>query len=157
MGYLRRLADRHEQVGVEFDQRDFIVTVLLEVDVEGNRIVCDYGADANAMNRLMRADALHFATQLDHIRIRFDSGPAVVTHYADAPAFVIALPQSILRMQRREGYRLHVPLGSPLRCEVSDPDAPGKRLSARVRDISICGMSLVDCPSGGRSRGERAI
>jgi flagellar brake protein len=146
VGYLRQIAERHEQVGVEFGQRDFIVTALLDVDSQAGRIVCDYGADANAMNRLLRASSLRLATQLDHVGVRFESGPAAPASLDGAPAFVIELPSSILRIQRREGYRLRVPLGRPLRCEIADPQSPGKRLAVRVRDISVCGMSLVDLP-----------
>ncbi|HVO89212.1 MAG TPA: flagellar brake protein [Casimicrobiaceae bacterium] len=146
IGFLRGVVERHEPVGVEFGSADFVVSALLDVDPERNRIVCDYAADAGAMTRLLRASELRFATHLDSIGIRFASGRAAPTSYTGAPAFTVPIPDSILRIQRREGYRLRIPLGRPLHCEVADPNAPEHKLMLRVRDISVCGLSLMAIP-----------
>jgi flagellar brake protein len=146
VGFLRALVARHERVGVEFGSGDFVVTALLAVDEHAGQVVCDYGADASAMNRLLRAERLRFATQLDHVDIRFLSDAAVAGDYDDGPAFRIALPTSLLRVQRREAYRLKLPLGRPLWCEIGEAETPNERIVVRVRDISVAGLSLADLP-----------
>jgi flagellar brake protein len=146
VGFLRSVAQRHEPVGVEFGQADFVVSALLDIDTERNRIVCDYAADAAAMTRLLRAPALRFTTHLDHIGIRFSSVRAVPTSFSGAPAFNVPIPDSIVRVQRREGYRLRVPLGRPLACEIRDAEPDGPPVQVQVRDISVCGLSLVGFP-----------
>jgi len=148
VGFLRNIAQRHLQVGVEFGEQDFIVTALLEVDPTAGRVICDYGADSAAMQRLLRAPGLRFMTQLDHVMIRFESARATAIHFADGPAFMVPLPPSIVRVQRREGYRLRIPVGRPLTCEVVPPDGSGRRTGIRVRDISVCGLSLAELPRG---------
>jgi c-di-GMP-binding flagellar brake protein YcgR len=52
----------------------------------------------------------------------------------------------MLRFQRRDCYRLKVPLGRPLLCSVPANDQGTERVSLRVRDISVAGVGLTDYP-----------
>ena len=66
--------------------------------------------------------------------------------FEDGLAFRIRLPESVLRFQRRDSYRLKIPLGRPLLCEVPANDEGTERVSVRVRDISVAGVGLIDYP-----------
>src|SRR5262249_39847953 len=88
-----------------------------------------------------------FITQLDHIRIQFEADYAEAVSYEDAPAFRIRLPEAITRLQRREFYRIRIPLGRPLPFVITpDPEVPDKTVTMRVVDLSCGGVALADCP-----------
>ena len=142
---LRAVADAREIVTAQFGgANDFVVTAVLGVDLAAGYVILDYGADEAAMQRLLRAERLRFATQLDHVRVSFQAGAAVAATYEDGPAFVVAIPDVVMRMQRRDAYRLKIPLGRPLMCSIPAQDAGGRATSVRVRDICVGGVGLAE-------------
>ena len=142
---LRAVGDAREIVTVQFGgANDFVVTAVLGVDLDAGVVILDYGADQPAMQRLLRSDRLRFAAQLDHVRVTFQASAAGAVAYGDGPAFVAALPAVLMRMQRRDAYRLKIPMGRPLTCHVPVEDAPGGAVRFRVRDIGVGGVGLVE-------------
>jgi len=147
VGLLRSVSAHRELVTVQFGgAQDFIVTAVLAVDHDAEEVVFDYGADESAMQRLLRAERLRVATQLDHVRISFNAGAAAAVSFEGGAAFRTGLPDSVLRLQRRDSYRLKIPLGRPLVCQVP-PAGDGAPLAIKVRDISVCGVGLTDYPT----------
>jgi c-di-GMP-binding flagellar brake protein YcgR len=50
-----------------------------------------------------------------------------------------------MRLQRRENYRIKLPLGQPVQCQVHwNPANPESLTSIRVADLSCGGLALVD-------------
>ena len=143
-GLLRAVGDARELVTVQFGgANDFLVTAVLGVDLDAGVVVLDYGADEAAMQRLLRSERLRFSTQLDHVRVTFQASAAQKVAYDDGPAFVVALPAVVMRMQRRDAYRLKIPMGRPLMCRVPVGSA-GATAAIRVRDICVGGVGLTD-------------
>jgi c-di-GMP-binding flagellar brake protein YcgR len=146
VGLLRAVSAHRELVTVQFGgAQDFVVTAVLAVNPDFEEVVLDYGADQAAMQRLLRSDRLRIATQLDHVRISFTADAAGAVSFEDGPAFRMRLPDSLLRFQRRDSYRLKIPLGRPLMCQVPS-EGGGAPLAIKVRDISVCGVGLTDYP-----------
>jgi c-di-GMP-binding flagellar brake protein YcgR len=147
VGLLRAVATHRELVTVQFGgAADFVVSAVLAVNPDFEEVVLDYGVDEGAMQRLLKSDRLRITTQLDHVRIHFQADMAEAVRFEDGLAFRIRLPDSMLRFQRRDCYRLKVPLGRPLLCSVPANDKGTERLSVRVRDISVAGVCLTDFP-----------
>jgi c-di-GMP-binding flagellar brake protein YcgR len=145
VGVLRSIAAHREIVSVQYGSaQEFIVSAVLAVYPEVDQLVLDYGADEKAMQRLLQAERLRVITQLDHVRVLFESGPGVAVAYDGGAALCVRVPQSILRFQRRDTYRLKVPLGRPLMLEVPAGDHMPKPAVLRVRDISVDGVGLFD-------------
>lgn len=146
VGLLRAVAAHRELVTVQFGGgSDFVVTAVLAVNPEFEEVVLDYGADEAAMQRLLRAERLRVSTQLDHVRMGFTADGAGAVSFEGGPAFRVRLPDSLLRFQRRDAYRLKVPLGRPLLCQVPAAGG-GSTLALKVRDISVAGIGLTDYP-----------
>ena len=129
----------------------FFVTAVLEVDDESGTLVCDYGVDAATTERLLAAPELTFITSLDHVRVQFSVSGAAAEHYEGGPAFRVALPDVVTRLQRREHYRLRVPRGRPMYCQLTPPvldenAQPAKRVAIPVYDISCGGVGLSGWP-----------
>jgi flagellar brake protein len=144
---LRGLIAHHALVTAHAGEHGaFFVTAVLEVDEDEGTIVCDYGVDAALTERLLGAPSLTFVTQLDHVRVQFSVSGAVAIDYEGGPAFRVDMPDVAVRLQRREHYRLKVPRGRPLYCQLAPSSAhggaDGKRIAVPIYDISCGGMGL---------------
>lgn len=145
---LRDIADKHALLTIHFNEgSDFIVTSLLAVNPDYEEVVIDCGADKVANARLLAAPRLTAVTFLDHIKIQFATGGAQQTTFEGTPAFRVRLPDSLLRLQRRNYYRVKIPLARPVICRVANPALPGKLLDLKVLDLSVGGLALLVNPA----------
>jgi c-di-GMP-binding flagellar brake protein YcgR len=145
VGLLRSLASHREIVTIQYGgPDDFIVSAILAVFPEVDQVVLDYGAHEKSMQRLLASNRLRFSTQLEHVRVQFQADAARAVAFEGAAAVAVRLPESVLRLQRRDTYRLKVPLGRPLMCEVPVGEHMPKAAALRVRDISVDGIGLSD-------------
>jgi c-di-GMP-binding flagellar brake protein YcgR len=128
-------------------EEDFIVTAVLAVNPEYDEVVLDYGVDHAVTERLLRAPGLEIVTQVDHIRVELAVDQAEAVMFEGALAFRIPLPSTMIRLQRREYYRIHIPLSRPVRCVVTpDPARPDATLALRIADLSCGGAGFADVP-----------
>jgi c-di-GMP-binding flagellar brake protein YcgR len=147
VGLLRSLAAHRELVTVQYgNAQEFLMSAVLAVYPEVDQLVLDYGADEKAMQRLLASTRLRMSAQLDHVRVLFQADSAVAVAFEGGPAVAVRLPESVLRFQRRDTYRLKVPLGRPLLCEVPAGEHMPRPTALRVRDISVDGLGLCDYP-----------
>lgn len=118
-------------------------TALLAVDDDGT-LVLD-GNRNEAMNRRMaNATRLVCSTQLDLVPIRFRLPTPATIDYEGYAAFRVAWPESLLRLQRREMYRLQVSPATPATLSIGDGDLPdGEASCLRVLDISGGGLAIA--------------
>jgi len=146
---LRTLVQKAAMVTVHFDQgRSFLLTLLLAVNQERNELILDVGND-NEMNRAaLMADKLIFTTSIDKVKVQFSLNKLLSETYEGRPAFRASLPESLLRLQRREYFRLSTPATTPIKCSVTAMRADGSSLVATTKllDISGGGAGLMVPP-----------
>lgn len=146
---LRSLIKATDLITAYFNEgSDFLLTALLAVDDAG--IVLDYGA-SEAMNRkLLAARKIILIATHDRVKIQFAVSGVVATEHEGRPAFRAPLPQKLLRLQRREYYRLMAPVANPLKCELTLVQEAGGTctIEAQVVDISGGGIAVMTAPSG---------
>ncbi len=72
-----------------------------------------------------------------------------VTHNG-RPAFEAPLPERVLRLQRRDYFRLTAPVAQPMKCKLSLTEEDGKQrvIEAQVLDISGGGIAIMSPPRG---------
>jgi len=129
-----------EQFTVQFGDKLF-VTLLLDVDADDDRLIFDFGG-AETLNRaLLKAERCRLAARPGGIQVHFDVGRVSEIEYEGRPAFAVALPKAIARLQRRESFRIATPLLNPVRFFVSRSD--GKELEFSAFDISVTGIGLL--------------
>lgn len=127
------------------DESDVCVTSILAVDPERNMVILDRSPNQAQHQRILAGRDLWFDTTLDKIRILFTSARAEECMYARGPALKIALPTSVIRLQRRELYRMPTPLSEPLRVVIALPPALGGGSAPfPLADISCGGVSMLD-------------
>jgi len=148
---LRGLKEQRELVTAYFGEgRDFIVTMILGVNPEFEEVVLDFGAEQKANARLMEAPRLFFVSQLAQIRIQFWTGRADATMFDDLPAFRVRLTAELMRLQRRQYYRVRVPARHGVRVELPGAREGSPRIAARVINISCGGLAITDVPESVR-------
>jgi c-di-GMP-binding flagellar brake protein YcgR len=110
-----------------------------------NTVILD-SARGDALNHeLLSGKGAEFITQIDGVSISFTTGPVTLCTYEKLPALRISIPKSMIRLQRREHFRVPLPIANPVRCIVPSPvaDDPDP-IGTHIVDISCGGVALAD-------------
>lgn len=140
--YLHQLINDGERISVMFNGgQDTILTMLLDIDEERNLLYFDWGGSEEANRRLLKSERNFFICAPHGVKNQFLAGAVRETVYKQRRAFVTGLPESYTRLQRREFFRLVLPLTRRPFCTLAQP-AEGKASQLPVVDISIGGIAM---------------
>lgn len=136
---LEELARGEVMVSVEFgDAEHLFLTSVLGVAADGESFSIAYCEDKELNNALLRERSARFHANSGPWRIEFAAGEPAETLYNGRGAVRFAIPEALLRSQRREHPRLKVPGDASLRCIA---DCAGvASFEARIVDISRGGF-----------------
>ena len=123
--------------------RDCTLTTVLDVDSAAGTVTLDACQNPLDRNKVLAAHALTLETEVHRIRIRFNSGRAAPVDFEGQPAMQIALPESLVRIQRREAYRIDTPVNEAVNCRFPHPDLKHREIVLRVADLSVKGMGIA--------------
>lgn len=144
---LRSIKDRNQLVSLVIGGGyEAVVTSILHIDDANNIVVVD-SAPSNLINeRILASRKISFETSLDQIRILFATNNIAFDTFEKLPAFHFPIPESVIRLQRREFYRVATPVANPVRCIVPVPDEDGNVVvvATTLYNISAGGVALVD-------------
>ncbi len=144
---LRGLYDHVSQMTVFFNEgRDMLLTTMAAVTED--HLVLDYGPSSEMNRKALDAQKHFCVTMLDKVRVQFILRAFSKVELDGRPAFLCALPDKVLRLQRREFYRLVTPIIHPLKCTMPIPLPDGNihAHEASVFDISGGGMGASAPP-----------
>jgi c-di-GMP-binding flagellar brake protein YcgR len=143
---LRSIVQKGALTTVHFDEgRYFFLTSLIGFSPDNEQIVLDVGSNEEMNERALRADKLIFTAIVDKVKIQFRLDGLRRVSYEGRPAFAGAVPDQLLRLQRREFFRLSTPVANPIRLNVAL--APGgKAVNIPLLDISGGGVGLMVPP-----------
>lgn len=144
----RGLADHVSLISMIFNGgHDMVLTTLISWGENG--VLLDFGANAEMNQAALKAEKLFCSAQLDKVEIQFILRGVKRVVVDGRPTFHAQLPESILRLQRREYFRLLTPIVNPLRCKIRCLDANGSplSLSSQVVDISVGGVCVAGLPA----------
>jgi len=147
---LRSLVQRRSLVTAYFDQgRSFFLTSLVELDADAGQVVIDSGREEAINREVLHAERLFLVSTLDKVKIQFSLRRLSETRNGGLPAFAAALPDQILRLQRREYFRLTTPVTRPVRLVATLRRADGSAMPVEtsILDISGGGVGLLAAPS----------
>ncbi|MXS83338.1 flagellar brake protein [Nitrosomonas oligotropha] len=124
---------------------DFILTSILAIDANKKEMVIDYGIDDKHCQKALHSKALVFVTTQNRVKIEFICDQIRKIQYDGKDAFAINIPKSLLRIQRRNHFRITTPIAKPLKCVIPIPgnDASAKAEVALL-DISCGGIAVID-------------
>ncbi|HZV99127.1 MAG TPA: flagellar brake protein [Methylophilaceae bacterium] len=134
------LIKQRELVSATFNSNELVLTAVLKVDADNNRLFLDYGPNEMVNQRILKAGKIHFNTVLDNVKIEFASTEISTINFDGANAFLIPLPPQVRRLQRREYYRVATPVVAPVVCRIP---VAGKIQDIPLIDISAGGVGLI--------------
>lgn len=129
--------------------RSFLTT-LLGLSPNEDNLVLDLSNDEEMNRAAETATNLVCITQLDSIKIQFTIAPPRRMRFEGRPGLVSPLPELLIRLQRREYFRLAAPAAHALSCiiPIADPAGQITSYTARILDISGGGIAIVVPPKG---------
>lgn len=151
------LRDRREIVQIlnEMAKRNILIdafhgsepafrTRILAIDPHAASILLD----APVPTSLTEAGELICVTRLNRVKIQFSLHLPRPIVYAGHPALVAELPHTLLRLQRREYFRVATPLADPLICTICHAGNDGREqdIAVRILDLSAGGLAVAVPP-----------
>lgn len=124
-------------------ESDVCVTSVLEVDPDSDSVYLDCSIDRGQNRRMVDARRVAFESSLDKIRILFNSETLEETTHDERPALRMDIPESLIRLQRREFYRMETPVGNPVKIRIP-ADRCGSVHLLPLADISCGGVAILD-------------
>ena len=122
-----------------------VVTSILEIDEESNFLLIDSAPNPAMNRRIAESDNISFETVLDHIRILFFAAEIQECMYEDRAALQMAIPASLIRLQRREFYRVQTSISNPVRCTIPVQHELGiETVTLTLQNVSGGGIALID-------------
>ena len=137
---LQGLLHGRQAISVQFgERRESLLTTLLSVRSDG--LVFDLGVDAATNYRLLAAERLFFSCRPDGIQVRFLCGVPKRVAWGEGVAAWVPLPENVLRLQRRDLFRVMTPVSKPVTLKVSAPGVG--EFSPILHDLSVGGGGLT--------------
>jgi flagellar brake protein len=147
---LKALRENHSLVTIYFNEgTDFLLSFLVDLSGDEKYIILDCGADEEANYLAAASEKLIFITSLAKVKIQWICPKLERVTHEGRDAFRCIVPNQMLRLQRRDYYRLTMRQEDRVRCLIPYV-ADGKRysLEANVVDISGGGVAVVVPPLG---------
>lgn len=142
---LRSMQQHAEMVSLYFDGgAQFVLTTIVDVDAERGVLVLDMGKDMVANRRLLVTERAFFEGRQDKVRVRFRLEGITAVDVDGSPALQVTLPKSLHKFQRRESYRVALPLARPVLCTIPYDDH--RAIEATILDLSVGGVKLGHYP-----------
>lgn len=143
---LRSIGEKNQLLRLLINgEADVAVTSVLDVNPDEDEVIIDCSISSEQNQRIISARRLAFETTLDKIRIMFWTDGVYDAVYAGRPAFAFPTPTNMIRLQRRDLYRMETPLSNPVRCVIPLPeDLGGAICNFPLADISGGGIALMD-------------
>jgi c-di-GMP-binding flagellar brake protein YcgR len=139
LAVLRSIIQKGTLITVHFGEGQFFfLTSMLALRSGNTEFIIDVGSNEEANARALRAEKLVFTTLVDKVKIQFSLEHLRREEYPERSVFIAAVPNNLLRLQRREFFRLSLSVINPVRLRTTlEPD-----------DLSI-DIPLLDISGGG--------
>lgn len=139
---LRQLIIAGERVSVMFHEgQESFLTILIDVDEDAGILYFDWGGSETTIRKFLQSERNFFICSPGGIRNQFMVGKVWETEVDKRKAFATYLPQSFTRLQRREFFRLSLPMSLRPQCSAQTAKHP-QPLALSIVDISIGGVGI---------------
>jgi len=120
--------------------KESFYSVLLAVQPDSGRLIFDCSGSPESNRRFLDSKHNVFVGQPGGIQVQFSSVQASEVNFQGGKAFAVSLPAVLVRLQRREFFRIETSQVRPLLLQASVPG--GAALSLPAHDISVSGIGL---------------
>lgn len=146
LSVLRTLIQKGALITVHFDHgKSFLLTSMLTFTEEGDGFILDIGANREMNQKALLADKLFLTAVVDKVKIQFSIDGLSAAEHQGRPAMRGTLPDAVLRLQRREFFRLSTPIANPVivSAVIRLPDGSAENVDLPLFDISGGGVGLM--------------
>lgn len=144
---LRTLQDQRRFVTLYLDEgQHFFLSTVLAVDAERGLFFLDAPSQKELLEQAKAATKITLSTLVDRVKIQLRLREIDVVSLDGSPALRARIPDRVLRLQRREFFRIDTPRINPLRCKLAQQHPTEDRveiLELPLHDISGGGMCLI--------------
>ncbi|HEX4598266.1 MAG TPA: flagellar regulator YcgR PilZN domain-containing protein, partial [Burkholderiaceae bacterium] len=124
----------------------FAVTQIMKVDAVHNELHFDMPNTPQQQYQLLEASELTFVAFIESIKLQFTLEAPRRSSDSGYPTFHCAMPDRVLRLQRREYYRVRTPDAVSASCLVPYSGDRAQYESLRVLDVSVGGLAMLAYP-----------
>lgn len=118
------------------------ITALLDINEKNNTVVLDYGPKEDLNRRILKASKINFDTEFSGIDVSFFGTELKKITYKGESAFSMPIPKALFWMQRREYFRVKMPLSKPSYCQLILEGRPPVNL--KLYDLSLSGFAMLN-------------
>jgi c-di-GMP-binding flagellar brake protein YcgR len=148
LSLLRELREHRAMIALYYGTGgESLLTTVLDVDAERGYLFLDCSGDANVNHAITSSAKVVGIASQRGVRVQFASERADLVDHSGGKAFRMAIPKRVVRIQRREYYRLTLPAQNPIHCRIPLPDHPSRKvLEVGLVDISVGGIGIIGYP-----------
>ena len=141
-GALRSLATEQRLIQLRVPAgHTSVLTTLLHIDPDQSALTFDGTSDPSLLRHILAAEKLHFEASQNGVHISFRTGPAESCLFEERPALRLPLPAELVRVQRRDAFRIATPVGKPALCTIPLPQGA---VTLPLEDLSTGGLGASD-------------
>lgn len=118
-----------------------ILTTLLHIDSKEETLIFDGSSNDELSAQMRGAKKLHFEASQNGVHVSFATGPATLTLFEDRPALKLPYPAELVRIQRRDAFRVATPQNDPVLCTIP---LENEAVTLSLEDLSGTGFGLCD-------------
>jgi c-di-GMP-binding flagellar brake protein YcgR len=140
---LQTINERRSRAALYYNEgNSFVLTMLLGVSNEG--IWIDPPSNSLDNRNILNSNRIIFVSSHNQAKVQFVAAEAHAVIYNGSDGIFISLPKKLLRLQRRDYYRLATWPRNPLMCVIKPIPAQAHIThEITIMDISIGGIALV--------------
>lgn len=127
--------------------KQFLLSTLVSIEAEKGYLLFEQGVDEAMNTLLLGSKECTFASTHDQVHVQFSSVRIESARLGDEAVFRVPMPRELLRLQRREYYRLVTSVVKPVKCLIN---TGAGLMESVVVDISIGGVGILAYPDDGR-------
>lgn len=125
------------------DSDDFLLTALLKIDEESDSLMLALDSSKYLNRRAQLSSKVVCITNQGKIKIQFTLDGVNLVKLDDINAFRADIPGALIRLQRRDYFRLTIPKGKPLVCKIPVKQEDGKTVEFSANIVNISGRGLT--------------
>ncbi len=146
LALLRGFRDKGQLISMMINGgSEVYITSVLDIDDGNNIVIIDSAPNPTANQHILEASTVFFDGLLDRISIQFSSSKLQRTSFEARPALQMPIPSNLIRLQRREYYRINTPISNPIKCNIlMDGEQASELGKFSLVDISCGGIALLD-------------
>ena len=146
LALLRGLKEKNQMISMMINNgSEVFITSVLELDDLNNTLTMDSSPSQASNQRIIEAPRIFFEGLLDRISIQFSTTSMQRTIFEGREALKCTIPINMIRLQRRENYRINTPLSNPIRCSIPlEIESAYETMKFSLVDISCGGIAILD-------------